>query len=146
MRPVGQPAAVAPLSFYSPGARHAALYLTPRRVAPLSPVLPAGAAMGTGSAMAHRAVDSVMGPRTVVHEGAPAQEAAAPAQMGPCGAQMKAFNQVSASSPAGLSPPRGLTNLPRLFSAWRRPTATSPAASWSWTRCKAASAAASRRE
>ncbi len=38
----------------------------------------AGAAMGTGSAIAHRAVDSMMGPRetTVVHQQAPA--AAAP--------------------------------------------------------------------
>jgi len=27
-----------------------------------------GAALGTGSAMAHRAMDSVMGPRTVVHD------------------------------------------------------------------------------
>lgn len=38
-----------------------------------------GLAFGTGSAVAHRAVDSMMGPRTVVHEhsGAPAE---APAQ------------------------------------------------------------------
>ncbi|KAI8466912.1 MAG: hypothetical protein J3K34DRAFT_432131 [Monoraphidium minutum] len=59
-----------------------------------------GAALGTGSAIAHRAMDSVMGPRTVVHEhqGAPPaaapMEAAAPAgaaQEGPCAAQAKAF-------------------------------------------------------
>jgi hypothetical protein len=57
--------------------------------------------MGVGSSMAHRAVDSVMGPRqmSVVHEGgAPAAEsaaAAAPAMGGAaaaaCGNQMKAF-------------------------------------------------------
>ena len=56
--------------------------------------------MGTGSAIAHRAVDAVMGPRTLVHEhaGAPAAGAsmeAAPAPAGapegPCGAQAKAF-------------------------------------------------------
>ena len=36
--------------------------------------------MGTGSAIAHRAVDSMMGPRetTVVHQNAPAAPAAAP--------------------------------------------------------------------
>jgi coiled-coil-helix-coiled-coil-helix domain-containing protein 10 len=40
-----------------------------------------GAALGTGSAMAHRAMDSVMGPRTVVHEhqGAEGGAEAAPA-------------------------------------------------------------------
>jgi hypothetical protein len=59
--------------------------------------------MGTGSAMAHRAVDSVMGPRTVVHESAPAQESAAPAQLGPCGAQMKAFNQCLEASEGDIS-------------------------------------------
>lgn len=60
-----------------------------------------GAAMGTGSAIAHRAVDSFMGPREtrVVHEhqGAPA---AAPAPMspesssdGPCGDSTKHFTE-----------------------------------------------------
>jgi hypothetical protein len=52
--------------------------------------------------VAHRAVDAVMGPRTVVHEhtGAPAPAAAAPleapaggAQDGPCGAAAKAFTE-----------------------------------------------------
>lgn len=59
--------------------------------------------MGTGSAIAHRAVDSFMGPRqtTVVHENAPAPApAAAPMGMGmgmaapsegPCGNQVKSF-------------------------------------------------------
>ncbi|KAI4296451.1 hypothetical protein L6164_036407 [Bauhinia variegata] len=37
-----------------------------------------GMAFGTGSAMAHRAVDAVMGPRTIQHETA-VSEAAAPA-------------------------------------------------------------------
>ncbi|GLC41462.1 hypothetical protein PLESTB_001009100 [Pleodorina starrii] len=58
-----------------------------------------GAALGTGTAIAHRAVDAVMGPRTVVHEhqGAPAPTPAAPASVamppaeGPCGGQVKAF-------------------------------------------------------
>ena len=58
---------------------------------------PTGAAMGTGSAMAHRAVDSMMGPRTVIHENAPA---AAPAPMSSsaadaCGNHMTAFTQAS---------------------------------------------------
>ncbi|PNH02404.1 hypothetical protein TSOC_011624 [Tetrabaena socialis] len=55
-------------------------------------------AMGTGSAVAHRAVDSMMGPRTVVHEHQEAPAAAAPAAMpmsapseGPCNGQVKAF-------------------------------------------------------
>lgn len=38
-----------------------------------------GLAFGTGSAVAHRAVDSVMGPRTVTHEHSGASEASAPA-------------------------------------------------------------------
>lgn len=60
-----------------------------------------GAALGTGSAIAHRAVDAVMGPRTVVHEhqggaapeaGAAAPMAAAPAAAdGPCGPHAAAF-------------------------------------------------------
>jgi hypothetical protein len=60
-----------------------------------------GAALGTGSAMAHRAMDSVMGPRTVVHEhagGDGAAAAAAPAAaamsagpQGPCAAQAVKF-------------------------------------------------------
>lgn len=56
-----------------------------------------GAALGTGSAMAHRAVDAVMGPRTVQHEhvGGAAGEAAAAAPQavptGPCGEQVKGF-------------------------------------------------------
>ncbi|EFJ51343.1 hypothetical protein VOLCADRAFT_103588 [Volvox carteri f. nagariensis] len=56
-----------------------------------------GAALGTGTAIAHRAVDAVLGPRTVVHEhqGAPAPAApvaaAAPPAEGPCAGQVKAF-------------------------------------------------------
>uniref|UniRef100_A0A7S0YJP9 CHCH domain-containing protein n=1 Tax=Polytomella parva TaxID=51329 RepID=A0A7S0YJP9_9CHLO len=55
-----------------------------------------GAAMGTGSALASRAIDSFMGPRTVVHqhEGAPA---AAPVSssdgMDPCISHTKAFSE-----------------------------------------------------
>lgn len=71
----------------------------PPHTPPLKTAAPPGAALGTGSAIAHRAVDAVMGPRTVVHEhqGAPAaapMEAPAPtgaAPEGPCSAQAKAF-------------------------------------------------------
>lgn len=63
-----------------------------------------GAALGTGSAMAHRAVDSFMGPRTVHTEAAPAAAPAAtqyesyPQQQqqqvqGACGEQIKAFTE-----------------------------------------------------
>jgi hypothetical protein len=60
--------------------------------------------MGTGSAIAHRAVDSMMGPRTMQVEHVPAPEAAAPMapamasyaqgqqqQQGACQEQSKAF-------------------------------------------------------
>lgn len=55
-----------------------------------------GAAMGTGSAIAHRAVDSFMGPREtkVVHEQQQAAAAAAPMapqSEGPCGDRVKQF-------------------------------------------------------
>jgi hypothetical protein len=55
-----------------------------------------GAAMGTGSAIAHRAVDSFMGPRGGSAEAAPAPAAPVPAAYqapaeGACGAPIKAF-------------------------------------------------------
>lgn len=61
-----------------------------------------GAALGTGSAIAHRAVDSFMGPREmhVVHDNAPAAAPAPAAPMmsgyganpeGPCGGKVKEF-------------------------------------------------------
>ncbi|CAD6214052.1 unnamed protein product [Miscanthus lutarioriparius] len=55
-----------------------------------------GMAFGTGSAMAHRAVDAVMGPRTIQHETV-VSEAAAAAPAAPvmntdaCGIHSKAF-------------------------------------------------------
>lgn len=56
-----------------------------------------GAALGTGSAIAHRAVDSFMGPREtrVVHEhqGAPAPVAPETSSDGPCGDSMKHFTE-----------------------------------------------------
>lgn len=59
--------------------------------------------MGTGSAIAHRAVDSMMGPRTMQVEHVPAPEAAAPMapamssqQEGPCQGQAKAFAECMA--------------------------------------------------
>lgn len=68
--------------------------------------------MGTGSAMAHRAVDSMMGPRTVQHEHVGAPEAA-PAQMGapmgaaggsgPCGEQVKGFTECMTRSNGDMS-------------------------------------------
>ena len=60
-----------------------------------------GMAYGTGSAIAHRAVDSVMGPRTmhVEHHGQQEAAPAAPAfnggAMDACANQQKAFMDVS---------------------------------------------------
>ncbi|KAH9608752.1 hypothetical protein KSS87_019416 [Heliosperma pusillum] len=53
-----------------------------------------GMAFGTGSAVAHRAVDAVMGPRTIQHETVGAQEAApaaASSAADSCGMHSKAF-------------------------------------------------------
>ncbi|XP_042062325.1 uncharacterized protein C6C3.02c-like isoform X1 [Salvia splendens] len=54
-----------------------------------------GMAFGTGSAMAHRAVDAVMGPRTIQHETVASEAVAAPSpSMGgseACGPHNKAF-------------------------------------------------------
>ncbi|KAL3621009.1 hypothetical protein CASFOL_035921 [Castilleja foliolosa] len=58
-----------------------------------------GMAFGTGSAVAHRAVDAVMGPRTIQHEAVASEASAAPAPAAPtsmglseaCGMQTKAF-------------------------------------------------------
>ncbi|KAI3448222.1 hypothetical protein Pfo_004887 [Paulownia fortunei] len=57
-----------------------------------------GMAFGTGSAVAHRAVDAVMGPRTIQHETAVSEAAVSPApsatSMGgsdACGVHSKAF-------------------------------------------------------
>jgi hypothetical protein len=58
--------------------------------------------MGTGSAMAHRAVDSVMGPRTVVHEQAPSSESAASPALA-CANQQKAFFQCLESAEGDIS-------------------------------------------
>ncbi|KAF8733874.1 hypothetical protein HU200_014726 [Digitaria exilis] len=58
-----------------------------------------GMAFGTGSAMAHRAVDAVMGPRTIQHETV-VSEAASAAPAAPmmnadsCGNHSKAFQDV----------------------------------------------------
>ena len=58
-------------------------------------------AFGTGSAVAHRAVDAVMGPRTIQHETVVAESAAAPAPMAnsfggsdACNVHSKAFQDV----------------------------------------------------
>lgn len=60
-----------------------------------------GMAFGTGSAIAHRAVESIFGPRTVQHEHINAPPSAAPQASGPamtmtsgpdaCGNHMKSF-------------------------------------------------------
>lgn len=62
-----------------------------------------GMAFGTGSAVAHRAVDAIMGPRTIQHETV-GESAAAPAAAAPslggaeaCGPHNKAFQDVSTS-------------------------------------------------
>lgn len=63
-----------------------------------------GAAMGTGSAIANRAVDSLMGPRTVVHEhqGAPAAAPAAPVAVSggsdACSEHVRAFTDCMSRS------------------------------------------------
>jgi hypothetical protein len=62
-----------------------------------------GMAFGTGSAIAHRAVDAVAGPRTVEHQWADGQAPAAAAgaqqqqqqQVPRCESQMSQFNEVS---------------------------------------------------
>ena len=54
-----------------------------------------GLAFGTGSAVAHRAVDGVMGPRTIQHETVASEAATAPAANSfgsdACGVHTKAF-------------------------------------------------------
>ena len=63
-----------------------------------------GMAFGTGSAVAHRAVDAVMGPRTIQHETFTSEAAAAPApamsSMGSdaCSVHSKAFQDVCKTS------------------------------------------------
>ena len=61
-------------------------------------------AFGTGSAVAHRALDAVMGPRTIQHEAVVSEAAAAapaPASSSigdACGIHSKAFQDVCCSS------------------------------------------------
>lgn len=69
-----------------------------------------GAALGTGSAIAHRAVDAVMGPRGGSSEPAPAPVAAAPeayaapvSTEGPCAQQAKAFAECMSRSGGEMS-------------------------------------------
>ncbi|XP_078436751.1 CHCH domain protein [Wolffia australiana] len=67
-----------------------------------------GMAFGTGSAVAHRAVDAVMGPRTVQHEyvdssaAAPAASAPAPTADS-CNIHSKAFQDCISSNGADIS-------------------------------------------
>ncbi|KAL1534393.1 coiled-coil-helix-coiled-coil-helix domain-containing protein 2-like [Salvia divinorum] len=68
-----------------------------------------GAAFGTGSAVAHRAVDAVMGPRTIQHE-AIVSEAIAPTSTAPdmrasdaCNVQFKAFQDCLNNSGSEIS-------------------------------------------
>jgi hypothetical protein len=69
-----------------------------------------GMAFGTGSAVAHRAVDAVMGPRTIQHEAVVNEAAAAaPAPTASsfggdaCNYQSKAFQDVSCLSSSVIS-------------------------------------------
>ncbi|KAK2983181.1 hypothetical protein RJ640_018526, partial [Escallonia rubra] len=69
-----------------------------------------GMAFGTGSAVAHRAVDSVMGPRTVQHETVAPEATAAPASTtnsfagsDACGMHTKAFQDCLNSSGNDIS-------------------------------------------
>ncbi|KAJ7965885.1 putative Cox19-like CHCH family protein [Quillaja saponaria] len=64
----------------------------------LGPMVVEGMALGTGSAIAHRAVDAVMGPRVVEHENVTKAAATAPhgsmagsADSEVCGGQSEAF-------------------------------------------------------
>lgn len=64
-----------------------------------------GMAFGTGSAVAHRAVDAVMGPRTIQHETVVSEAAASAAPtmsngggLDSCGAHSKAFQDVCSTS------------------------------------------------
>lgn len=53
-------------------------------------------AFGTGSAVAHRAVDSLMGPRTIQHETVPAAAGSAAPELSKdaCGMHLDAFTKV----------------------------------------------------
>lgn len=64
-----------------------------------------GMAFGTGSAVAHRAVDAIVGPRTIQHETVASEGGAAPSPMtnniggaDACGFHSKAFQDVCATS------------------------------------------------
>lgn len=78
---------------------------------PFSFLISIGLAFGTGSAVAHRAVDAVMGPRTIQHETVVSEAAATPApaanSMGgydACNFQTKAFQDVSDKIPSPSQP------------------------------------------
>ncbi|KAA8545669.1 hypothetical protein F0562_020880 [Nyssa sinensis] len=69
-----------------------------------------GMAFGTGSAVAHRAVDAVMGPRTIQHETVASETAGAPAPTtnsigasDTCGVHSKAFQDCLNSSGNDIS-------------------------------------------
>lgn len=68
----------------------------------------AGMAFGTGSAMAHRAVDAVMGPRTIQHETVVSEAAASATPMAnstpsdSCSIHSKAFQDVCFPAHFGL--------------------------------------------
>ncbi|XAR72415.1 hypothetical protein NMG60_11019041 [Bertholletia excelsa] len=68
-----------------------------------------GMAFGTGSAVAHRAVDAVMGPRTIQHETVVSEAAAAPAPAAntmvsdACSVHSKAFQDCVNSSGNDIS-------------------------------------------
>ncbi|CAI0448585.1 unnamed protein product [Linum tenue] len=68
-----------------------------------------GMAFGTGSAVAHRAVDAVMGPRTIQHETVVAEAAGIPAptasnmSVDGCGIHSKAFQDCLNSSGSEIS-------------------------------------------
>ncbi|TXG54048.1 hypothetical protein EZV62_019304 [Acer yangbiense] len=63
-----------------------------------------GMAFGTGSAVAHRAVDSVMGPRTIQHENVVSEAAsAAPVSADACNLHSKAFQDCISSFGSDIS-------------------------------------------
>jgi len=63
-----------------------------------------GMAFGTGSAVANRAVDSVMGPRQVEHVNAAAPQAAAPQQPMMCMNEQKEFQECLKNTSGDIAP------------------------------------------
>ncbi|KAG0569603.1 hypothetical protein M758_6G098300 [Ceratodon purpureus] len=95
-RPVMRPAPAPAPARQTPPAAPPAQYQQQQRRAGIGSTIADGMAFGGGSAVAHRAVDSLMGPRTVTHEAAQnptaaPTTAAQPQGFDACENQAKAF-------------------------------------------------------